>query len=78
MQSVHFTTKVVSSNLADGEVYSMQLYVTKFISDLWEVGGFLRVLRFPPSIKLTAIITEILLKVALNTLKKTFRCIPLS
>jgi hypothetical protein len=35
----------------------------------WQVGGFLRVLRFPPPIKLTATnhdITEILLKVALN------------
>ena len=34
--------------------------------------GFLRVLRFPPPIKLTAThITEILLKVALNTIKQT-------
>jgi hypothetical protein len=31
-------------------------YVIKFVSDLlWQVGGFLLVLRFPPSIKLTAI-----------------------
>jgi hypothetical protein len=28
----------------------------KFVSDLRQVGGFLRVLRFPPSIKLTATI----------------------
>jgi hypothetical protein len=31
-------------------------YVIKFVSDLRQVGGFLRVLRFPPSIKLTATI----------------------
>jgi hypothetical protein len=41
----------------------------KFVSDWRQVGGFLRVLRFPPPIKLTA--TEILLKVALNTIKQT-------
>jgi hypothetical protein len=29
-------------------------YVIKFVSDLWQVSGFLRVLRFPPQIKLTA------------------------
>ena len=27
-----------------------------FLSDLWQVGGFLRVLRFPPPIKLTTTI----------------------
>jgi hypothetical protein len=42
--------------------------VIKFVSDLWQVDGFFRVLRFPPPIKLT--IAEILLKVALNTIKK--------
>jgi hypothetical protein len=30
--------------------------VIKFISDLWQIGGFLRVPRFPPPIKLTATI----------------------
>ena len=50
------TTKVVSSNPVDGEVYSIQHYVIKFVSDLRQVGGFLWVLRFPPSIKLTATI----------------------
>ena len=40
------------------------------VSDLWHVGGFLRVLRFPPPIKLT-VNTEILLKVMLNTLTLT-------
>jgi hypothetical protein len=31
-------------------------YVIKFVNDLQQVGGFLRVLRFPPPIKLTATI----------------------
>jgi hypothetical protein len=31
-------------------------YVIKFVSDLQPVGGFLRVLRFPPRIKLTTTI----------------------
>jgi hypothetical protein len=47
------TTKVVSSNTVHGEVYSMQHYVIKVVSDLRQVGGFLRVLQFPPPIKLT-------------------------
>ena len=51
-------------------LYLIKLCVIKFLSDLRYVGGFLRVLRFPPPIKLitTIIITEILLKVALNTI----------
>ena len=43
--SVPITTKVVSS---------IQHYVLKFVSDLRQVDGFLRVLRFPPPMKLTA------------------------
>jgi hypothetical protein len=38
---------VVSSNRAHGEVYSIQ-HVIKFVSDVRQVGGFLRGLRFPP------------------------------
>ena len=34
----------------------VQHYVIKFVSDLRQVGGFLRVLRFPPPIELTATI----------------------
>jgi len=34
------------------EPCSIQHYVIKFVSDLLQVGGFLRVLRFPPPIKL--------------------------
>ena len=56
-----------SSNPTDGEVYSTQDYKTKCVSELWQVCDFLRVLRFPPPIQLTAHdITEMLLKVALN------------
>ena len=68
MQSVPITTNVVSSNPVRGEMYSIQHYVIKFVSDLRQVGGFLPVLRFPPSIKLT----EMLLKVALNTINQTY------
>ena len=38
------------------EVYSIQHYVIKFVSDLRQVDGFLRALRFPTPIKLTATI----------------------
>jgi hypothetical protein len=56
VQSVPITTKVVSCNTSHGEVYSIQFYESMFVSDLWQVGGFLRVLSFPPPIKLTAMI----------------------
>jgi hypothetical protein len=60
------TTKVVSSNLVHGEVYSIQHYVIKFVSDLRQVGCFL---RFPPpKTNDRHDVTEILLKVALNTI----------
>ena len=36
---------IVGSNLAHGEVYSIQHYVIKFVKDLQYDGGFLRVLR---------------------------------
>ena len=64
-------TKVVSLNPARGEVYLIQHHVIKFVSDLRQVGGFLRVLRFPPPIKLTNNINEILLKVELNAITLT-------
>jgi hypothetical protein len=54
---VRFTTSYattdVSSNPVHGEVYSIHNYVIKFVSDLRQVVGFLRELRFPPPIKLT-------------------------
>jgi len=34
----------------------MQNYVIKYVSDLQQAGGFLLVLWYPPSIKLTATI----------------------
>jgi hypothetical protein len=45
----------------------VQHYVIKFVSYLWQVGGFLRVLNKTYRHD----ITEILFKVALNTIKKT-------
>jgi len=50
------TTDALSSNLPHAEVYSIQLYVIKFVSDFRQAGALLRVLRFPSSIKLTATI----------------------
>jgi len=52
-QSVPTTTNAVSSNTAHGEECLIQHYVIKFVSDLRQVGGFSRVLRLPPPIKLT-------------------------
>jgi len=42
MQSVHITTNVMSSNPAHDDVNSIHYYVIKFVSDLQQVGGFLR------------------------------------
>ena len=68
VQSVPITTNVVSSSPAHGKVYSIQHYVIKFVSDLWQVGvikfvsdlcqvgGFFRLLRFPLPLKLTTTI----------------------
>jgi len=50
VQSVLIITKVVSSNHANGEVYSIQHYVINFVSDLRQVSGL------PPPIKLDALI----------------------
>ena len=54
MQSVPINIDVVSSNLDQGEV--LEHYLIKFVSGLRQVGGFLRVLWFPPPIKLTVTI----------------------
>ena len=57
------STNVVSLNHAHGVVYSIYHYAIKFISDLRQVGGFL---RFPLTNKTDCNdIAEILLKVAL-------------
>jgi hypothetical protein len=52
MQSVPITTNVVSIN----HTQVIQHYVIKFVSDLRQISGFLRVLVFPPPIKPTATI----------------------
>jgi hypothetical protein len=68
VQSVPITTNDVSSYPVHGEVYSIQQYVIKFVSDLW--------CFFPgsPVFSTNKIdrhnITEILLKVALNTINQ--------
>jgi hypothetical protein len=54
VQSVHITTNVVSSNPTHGLVHSIQQYnMIKFVSDLRQVGGFLRVLWCLQPIKQT-------------------------
>jgi hypothetical protein len=54
VQPVPITIEVVCSNPAHGEVYSMQLYVMMFVSNLEQVPGFLRVHLGFPTNKLTA------------------------
>jgi hypothetical protein len=68
---LHCTTNVVSLNPAQARCarYNIMWFVT-FVIDLWQIGGFLQVLWFPPPIKLTNI-SEILLKVALSTINLT-------
>jgi len=67
-KSVPITTNVVSSNPA-GEVYLIQYYVIKFVSDLRQVGGFLPVLQVSTTNKTDRhAITKILLKVTFNTI----------
>ena len=61
VESVPITTKVVSSNPVDGEEYSIQHYVIKFVSDLQQVDGFLLVSYTNKTDRHD--ITEILLKV---------------
>ena len=49
----YIITKVVkNSKPVPGEVYTIQHYMMKFVSDLRQVGGFL---RFPPPTKLRSI-----------------------
>ena len=68
------TSKGVSSNPYQGDVYSMQHYVIKFVSELQQVGGFLQVLRVSYTKKNECYdITEILLKVALNTIDHIYQ-----
>jgi hypothetical protein len=55
VQSWAITSNVViSKKCAHGKVYLILHSVIKFVSDLWQVGGFLWVLWFPPPIRLFA------------------------
>ena len=67
MRSVPITTKV---NIASAiPAQGQQHYVRKFVSDMRQVGGFLRVLPISSTNKTYLHdITEILLKMALNVL----------
>ena len=58
MQYVPITTTVVSSNPTQVRctLYNNEPYEIKIVSYLWQVGGFLWVLRFPPPVKRTAMI----------------------
>ena len=71
IQSVPITTYFVSSNPAHGEVYSIQYYVIKSVSDFRQVSDFLFVLQFsPPTNTDSHAITEILLNTILMIRKK--------
>jgi hypothetical protein len=61
----------VNSNPAHGEVYSIQVYVIKFVSDLSQIDGFLRMLRFPPSIKQSVMIKKNIVEMELNAIALT-------
>ena len=74
---MHITIKVVSPNPAHGRVYSIQLYVIKFVSDFWQVVGF------PTSTLVSSTnktdsnnIARILFKVVLSTIALTPNPIP--
>ena len=47
-----FVESGVKHHNSSNEEYSIEQYVIKFVSDLPQVVGFLRALRFPPPIKL--------------------------
>jgi hypothetical protein len=65
-QRVYFNT---SERLFDLKKNEKNKKKNEFVSDLRQVSSFLRIFRFPPTIKVTVDdITEILLKVALNTI----------
>ena len=64
---IHYLSIYLEIDTADGEVYWIQHYVITYVWEL--VRGFLRVFRFPPSIKMPFHdITETMLIVALNAI----------
>ena len=73
VQSVPITTKVLTLNPTHGEVYLIQHYAIKFVSDLLQVSDFLRLLPVSSTNKTDCHgILEILLKVALNTITNPY------
>ena len=65
------TTKVVGSNSIQGEVYSIEYHVIKFVSDLQQVRAFLPGTPVSSTNKTDHHdITEILPKMALNTINQ--------
>jgi len=77
VQSVSITTEIVCSNPTHGEIYSIQHYVIKFVSDLRQVSHFSLGTPVSSTNKTDRHdITEILLKVALNTINhETNNCL---
>ena len=72
LQSVPITTQIVSSNSVHGEVHSIQHYVIKF--SVFATGRWVSLCTPISSTNKTDRhdITEILLKVALNTINLTY------
>lgn len=70
MYSVPITTGVASLFLVYGEFVLVSTVFCLFVSDLYQVGGFLLVPPFPPPIKLAVVnITEIVFE---TSVKNTF------
>jgi hypothetical protein len=63
--TVQWWNYVVMLNPVHGEVYLIQHHVIKYVdvSDLWQACGFLRLLRFPPQIKLTVLLLSLCVSV---------------
>ena len=74
MQSEPITTNIVSSNPAHGEVHSIQNYAIKFVNDLRAGQWFsLGTPVFSSNKTDNDDITEIVLKMTLNTITLTLR-----
>jgi len=70
---VYIPIKVVRSNPANGEVYSIQHYMITFVSDLRQVGDFSGYSGYLYQKNDLHDKTEILLKVVLNTIALTLK-----
>ena len=65
---------IVDIKLKVNRTYMYNFDMIKFVSDLQQIGGFSRLICFPPPIQLTTtiyIVTEIVVKVALSTITLT-------